>query len=128
MHRELSPTDTAFARPSTAGLYAFTAAIGLLILRDLWPTIADWLNSFGAELPVGSNRIYGQRYAVIAAVLGGARILAGALGSLMDGRIGADLAVVSKPTRLPAPSGGFKSWSRCSRGSAGCSATARKSR
>ncbi|HVK07317.1 MAG TPA: cation-translocating P-type ATPase family protein [Gemmataceae bacterium] len=93
MHRELSPTDTAFARPSTAGLYAFTAAIGLLILRDLWPTIADWLNSFGAELPVGSNRIYGQRYAVIAAVLGGARILAGALGSLMDGRIGADLAV-----------------------------------
>jgi Cu+-exporting ATPase len=93
MHRELSPTDTAFARPSTAGLYAFTAVIGLLILRDLWPTLAGWLNGLGAELPVWSNQFFGYRYALIAAVLGGARILYGALDSLIAGRLGADLAV-----------------------------------
>lgn len=93
MHRELAPADTAFARPSTAGLYAFTTVLGLLILRDLWPTLAGWLNEVGVELPAGSNQFLSYRYALIAAVLGGARILYGAIDSLVEGRLGADLAV-----------------------------------
>jgi Cu+-exporting ATPase len=94
MHREISHSDEAFARPSNAGLYAFTAVVGLLIARDLWPWVAGFL--LGAEITdVGawSQKLFGYRYALFAAVLGGARILYGALDSLFAGRLGADLAV-----------------------------------
>src|SRR5919197_6253733 len=93
MHREISHTDEAFARPSNAGLYAFTALIGLLIARDLWPAIAGFLLGAGADVGSWSNTLFGYRYALFAAVLGGARILYGALDSLFEGRLGADLAV-----------------------------------
>ena len=91
MHREIRQADEVFARPSAAGLYAVTGLLGLLILRDLWPTLAGWL--FGADAGTWSNKVFGVRYALIAAILGGARILAGALDSLWAGRLGADLAV-----------------------------------
>jgi len=93
MHREISHADSVFARPSVAGLYAFTATLGLLIARDLWPTISGWLTGLGADVPVWSNKLYGYRFALIAAVFGGARILYGALDALFAGRLGADLAV-----------------------------------
>jgi P-type Cu+ transporter len=94
MHRELSHADQAFSRPSNAGLYAFTAFIGLLIARDLWPSVAGLLLGAGTDVGTWSNSLFGYRYALFAAVLGGARILFGVFDSLMDGRIGADLAVV----------------------------------
>ncbi|MBO0696940.1 MAG: cation-translocating P-type ATPase family protein [Zavarzinella sp.] len=93
MHRELSHADQAFARPSNAGLYAFTALIGLLIARDLWPAVAGFLTGAGADVGFWSNTLFGYRYALFAAVLGGARILYGAIDSLLEGRLGADLAV-----------------------------------
>jgi Cu+-exporting ATPase len=93
MHREIRHADEAFARPSAAGLYAFTGLLGLLILRDLWPTLAGFLLGAGADVGTWSNKLFGVRYALFAAVLGGARILYSAFDSMLAGRIGADLAV-----------------------------------
>lgn len=93
MHRELTHADQAFARPSDAGLYAFTAMLGALLLRDIWPAVASFLGGAGADVGLWSTTIFGFRYALIGAVLGGARILYGALDSLVAGRLGADLAV-----------------------------------
>ena len=93
MHREIRQADEVFARPSAAGLYAFTGLLGLLILRDLWPTVAAYLLGAGADAGTWSNKLFGVRYALIAAVLGGARILYSAMDSLWAGRLGADLAV-----------------------------------
>ena len=52
-----------------------------LVLRDLWPDIAGWLNSLGLELPAGANSlqftILGKsitlRYATTPSGAGGAR-------------------------------------------------------
>jgi Cu+-exporting ATPase len=93
MHREIRQADEVFARPSAAGLYAFTGLIGLLILRDLWPAIAGFLSGAGADVGFYSSKLFSVRYAMYAAVLGGARILYGAIDSMMAGRLGADLAV-----------------------------------
>lgn len=92
MHRELTHTDEAFARPSNAGLYAFTTLLGVLVLRDIWPSLGELLRGV-VELPTWSNTFLSYRYALIAAVLGGARILYGSLDALVAGRLGADLAV-----------------------------------
>ena len=94
MHREIKPADDVFARASSAWLYAFTGLLGFLIARDLWPAIGGWLNSTtGADLPVWSNKFLGSRFALVAAVLGGARVLYGSLDALFAGRLGADLAI-----------------------------------
>jgi Cu+-exporting ATPase len=93
MHREFRHADEVFARPSAAGLYAFTGLVGLLVLRDLWPTVAGFLLGAGADVGIWSNKLFGFRYALFAAVLGGARILYSGLDSLVEGRLGADLAV-----------------------------------
>jgi Cu+-exporting ATPase len=93
MHRELSTTDEAFQPPKTTALYLLTALLLFLVLRDLWPEIAGWLNGWGLELPRGSRELFGFRYALIAAVIGAARVLYGSLESLFEGRLGADLAL-----------------------------------
>ncbi|HKA07151.1 MAG TPA: heavy metal translocating P-type ATPase, partial [Gemmataceae bacterium] len=93
MHREISHTDEAFARPSSAGLYAFTALVGLLIARDLWPLFANFLSGAGADVGEWSNTFLGIRYSLYAAILGGSRIFFSALDSLYSGRLGADLAI-----------------------------------
>jgi P-type Cu+ transporter len=93
MHREIRHADEAFARPSAAGLYAFTALVGLLVLRDLWPAIAGFLLEAGADIGFWSNKLFGFRFALFAAIIGGARILTGALDSILAGRLGADMAV-----------------------------------
>src|SRR5262249_61175482 len=93
MHREISHVDEAVRPPRVASLYLLTGLLLALVLRDIWPELVGWLNGFGAELPAGTNLIFGIRYALIAAIIGGARILYGSIESLADGKLGADLAL-----------------------------------
>src|SRR5436190_5182475 len=93
MHRELSHADAVFARPRLVGLGLFTGLLTVLLVLDLLPPLAEWLSGYGITLPHFGRELFGQRYALIAAVLGGARGLYGALDRLLDGHIGADLAI-----------------------------------
>src|SRR5262245_40578780 len=93
MHREISHADRAFQQESRLSLYLLTGLIGLIIAADVWPILAGWFETWGWSLPTWSNEISGYRIALIAAVLGGARVLYGSLDSLLQGRIGADLAL-----------------------------------
>ncbi|GBD35266.1 Copper-exporting P-type ATPase A [bacterium HR36] len=98
MHREISYIDSMFRRESHAGLYAFTALIGVLLGLAVWPEIGSWVGAWWSirwpRLPSGVT-VLGRHFdwALLAAVLGGARILYGALESLLAGRFGADLAL-----------------------------------
>ncbi len=65
-------------------LYVFTAVLGLLIGADLL------LSAFA---PYGWREPLGISLTLIAALLGGARIVYGALEALLAGRIGADIAL-----------------------------------
>jgi Cu+-exporting ATPase len=99
MHREISHADQAFQQESRAGLYFLTALIGLLILLDLlWTSVAGWLGpQLGLDLPTypdGITLFGGKwRFALFAALIGAARVLYGALWSLSEGKLGADLAL-----------------------------------
>jgi Cu+-exporting ATPase len=86
MHREISHTDSAFAPQRPLGLYVLTAVIGLIIAGD----VVLWLLAGRSEVP---TPVFGFRLAIIAAVIGGARILYTSLESLFEGRLGADLAL-----------------------------------
>src|SRR5262249_36570634 len=63
---------------------------------DLWPALVSWLGTRGIDLSAYAwpRTVFGYRYALLAAALGGARILFNALDSLLAGRLGADLALV----------------------------------
>src|SRR5437660_12932095 len=94
MHRELSRADEVFGSTSNAALYLLTGLLALLIGLDLWPPFAAWLNdAVGADLTVGSRTLFGYRYALIAALIGGIRALYGSLVRLSEGKLGADLAI-----------------------------------
>ncbi len=104
MHRELSNVDEALAPPRTAGLYLVTGILVALVARDLWPDIANWLNSFGLDLPIYSNVAFrltwkwlgadfSVRYALIAAAIGFVRIAVGSTDNLLEGKVGADVAI-----------------------------------
>lgn len=94
MHRELSTTDEVFQPPRATGLYLLTGLLFFLVGRDLWPELAAWLNSFGLNLPSASREIFGVRYALLAAVIGGARTAYTSLDALVfSNRLGADLAL-----------------------------------
>jgi P-type Cu+ transporter len=93
VHRELNTTDDPFRAEAPLGLYALTALVGGLLAADIGPIIAGWLQSVGVESYTWSQTLFGYRYALLAAVIGGARILYNSLESLFDGRIGADLAL-----------------------------------
>ena len=90
-----SPTRSSFHYLS-APLYVLTSCVAALL-------IADWLMTSGTaadstagslRLPTGwPNALFGYRFALVGAVLGGARILYHALDGLLSGRIGADLAL-----------------------------------
>lgn len=91
MHREISHTHGAFSSERNLGLYLLTAFLGVLIGLDVLPRFAGWLGI--TALQSWPREFFNQRFALIAAVLGGARILYGSLQSLLEGRIGADLAL-----------------------------------
>jgi Cu+-exporting ATPase len=93
MHREISHADRAFQQESRLSLYLLTGLIGLIIAADLWPIVAAWLEGLGLVLPTWPNEFSGYRIALVAAMLGGARVLFGSLDSMLQGRIGADLAL-----------------------------------
>lgn len=89
MHREFDPAVDPFERRRAAGVLAFTLLLAALLVLDLLPLLANWL-----DLPTSASReIFGIRYALIAAILGGARVLFTSLDLALDGRIGADFAV-----------------------------------
>ena len=72
---------------ASAPLYTLTACVGLLLL-------ADMLTGASGDPPWSAYRtLFGFRLALLAAVLGGARILYHTLDGLLTGRIGADLAL-----------------------------------
>jgi Cu+-exporting ATPase len=88
MHREISHTDEVFRQESNLSLYLLTALLGLLIGLDLLPRLAGgWLPSWWPAA------VYGQSFALIAAILGGARILYNTVERLFEGKVGADLAL-----------------------------------
>src|SRR5439155_662017 len=60
---------------------------------DLWPLAGNWLKSQNLDVYTWEPSLFGYRYALIAAVIGGARVLYNSLESLFEGRIGADLAI-----------------------------------
>jgi Cu+-exporting ATPase len=93
MHRELSTADEPFRPASPLGLYALTALVGGLLAADLGPLLAGWLKGQGIDSYTWSRELYEYRYALIAAVIGGARVLYNSLESLFEGRIGSDLAL-----------------------------------
>ena len=96
MHREISHTQSAFQRESNLSLYLLTALLGLLVAADVWPLVATWLQGWGIGLPPAlfwEREVAGYRIALLAAILGGARVLYGSLESLFEGRLGADLAL-----------------------------------
>jgi Cu+-exporting ATPase len=94
MHREISHTEKPFYQETNLGLYLLTGLLGLLIGIDLWPALADWLATKGIALLTWPREFYpGYRIALLAAVLGGARVLYISLEGLLEGRVGADLAI-----------------------------------
>lgn len=122
MHREISHTNDPFRTESPLGLYVLTALVGALLLADLWPLVAGWLTTQGLETYTWSREVAladlwpgltrwldaqglaayrglwelfttSFRYSLLAAMLGGSRVLYGSLEALFEGRIGADLAL-----------------------------------
>jgi Cu+-exporting ATPase len=93
MHRELSTVDEPFRPASPLGLYALTALVGALLAADLGPLLAGWLKGQGIDSYTWPRELYDYRYALVAAVIGGARVLYNSLESLFEGRIGSDLAL-----------------------------------
>jgi Cu+-exporting ATPase len=93
MHRQISHDDPNFQQESQLSLYLFTGLLGVVLAADLWPMLVGWLGSWGQSLPTWPNEVGGYRLALLAAVLGGARVLYGSLDALFAGRVGADLAL-----------------------------------
>src|SRR5262245_59350091 len=91
MHREISHADQPFYRESNLSLYLLTGLVGLIIAVDLWPVVAGWFPGLG--LPTWPNEVGGYRIAALAAVIGGVRVAFTSVESLLDGKVGADLAL-----------------------------------
>ncbi len=93
MHREISHTDSAFAEDSNRPLYVMTAFLAVLMALHLVPRFGERASlpflQMWAKDPFG----YRDGYAILAAVLGGARVVYIALQALFEGKIGADLAI-----------------------------------
>jgi Cu+-exporting ATPase len=91
MHREISRADQVFYQERNLSLYLQTALIGLLILLDVWPGIAEWIG-VGFSWP---QEFYGAyRFSHIAAFLGIIRFFFLSFDKLLEGRLGADLALL----------------------------------
>ncbi|HZU38466.1 MAG TPA: hypothetical protein VFA18_21255, partial [Gemmataceae bacterium] len=91
MHRQISHTEKPFYQETNLSLYLLTGLIGLLIGLDLWPEFVRWI---GLALPTWSNEFApGYRLALLAALIGGARVLYTCVDGLLEGKVGADLAL-----------------------------------
>jgi Cu+-exporting ATPase len=94
MHREITHADQTFQQESRAFLYFLTALVGLLLAAHFWPPLAAWIASWGPALPSWPYAWYSDKtLALIAAILGGVRILYLSLDALSEGKLGADLAI-----------------------------------
>ncbi len=94
MHREFDATDNPFKPRLHLGLYLLTAILAALLIADLWPLLCNWLGTQGLVLPTWPTReFYGYRFALIAAMIGGARVVFATLEKLAVGKVGADMAV-----------------------------------
>jgi Cu+-exporting ATPase len=93
MHREISTVDDPFRAESPLALYLLTVVVGALLGADLWPVVAGWLKGQGVETYSWAREAFGFRYALLAAVIGGARVLYTSLEALFEGRVGSDLAL-----------------------------------
>lgn len=71
----------------SAPIYLLTAVVGILLAADLTLGLID------APAWTAWRELFGFRLALLAAVIGGARILYQTLEGLFEGRIGADLAL-----------------------------------
>jgi P-type Cu+ transporter len=94
MHREFDSSVNLFRVRSHLPLYLLTALLGALLFADLWPLFTSYLNK-SQTTSVGwqTREFLGFRFALIAAVIGGARVLFGALEKLSSGKMNADLAM-----------------------------------
>src|SRR4051794_9687171 len=93
MHREISTVDDPFRAESPLGLYLLTAVVGGLLAADLGPVVTGWLKGQGVESWTWAREVSGFRYALLAAVVGGARVLYTSLEALFEGKVGSDLAL-----------------------------------
>jgi Cu+-exporting ATPase len=92
MHREISPSERLGHGDTPLSLYLLTALLALLLGADLWPALVNGAG-WQSWAPSWPREVYGYRFALIAAVLGGSRILYGSIEGLMNGKLGADLAL-----------------------------------
>jgi heavy metal translocating P-type ATPase len=91
MHREISHVDSAFHQERNLSLYLMTAFLGVLIGLDVAPRVGDWLDIRALQnWPTGVGP---WSFALIVAVIGGARVLYNSVQGLFEGKIGADLAI-----------------------------------
>jgi len=94
MHREIRQADGCLEAESPRTLYFLTSVVAILIALDLFRFFPPlWLTYLGGKPEWFPGEIWGLRFALIAAVIGGARALYSALDSLTQGRPGADLAI-----------------------------------
>src|ERR1043165_165091 len=93
MHREISHTDSAFDEESNLPLYLMTALLAVLMALELLPRLGDLLGWTVFQSWPRNPAGYREGFAMLAAILGGARIVYIALQGLFEGKIGADLAI-----------------------------------
>jgi Cu+-exporting ATPase len=96
MHREISHSDEAFREESHWRLYLFTGLLAGLLALDLLPMFGNWMGwSTIQAWPKELFTIWGFRitFTVIAAFLGGARVVYTTFLGMLDGKFGADLAI-----------------------------------
>ena len=88
MHREITPSERLGHAETPLSLYLLTALLGLFLGADLWPALVDWAGWSGSWLPTWPREVFGYRFALIAAVLGGIGSIPGAMnGGLLMGII-----------------------------------------
>ena len=79
-----SPWERELAAPSFRSLYALTVAVAVLVAGDV---VCWWLGWESLRNPLGFN------LSLLAALLGGGRIVYNALTALLEGDVGSDLAL-----------------------------------
>lgn len=94
MHREIRQSEGCLESESPRVLAFVTLLVGILMGWDLLRFLpSGWIAWSGFDPAIIPKEIWGIRPALIAAVIGGARALYGALDSLSQGRPGADMAI-----------------------------------